>query len=110
MSFGGLILTNEGRNQIAAAVSGKSVLQFTKIQLGDESYNGSYTSKTKLSNAVMELPITRVQRKNNEVIIECDWNSRQAPKAFYLREIGVIGNDVLCYYCLLYTSDAADEQ
>ncbi len=98
MSFGGLILTNEGRNQIAAAVSGKSVLQFTKIQLGDESYNGSYTSKTKLSNAVMELPITRVQRKNNEVIIECDWNSRQAPKAFYLREIGVIGNDVLCYY------------
>lgn len=98
MSFGGLILTNEGRNRMAAAVSENSALQFTKIQLGDESYNGSYTSKKELSNKVMELPITRVQRKNNEVVIECDWNSRQAPKAFYLREIGVIGNGVLCYY------------
>ena len=98
MSFGGLILTNEGRNRMAAAVSENSALQFTKIQLGDGSYSGSYTSKKELSNKVMELPITRVQRKNNEVIIECDWSSRQAPKAFYLREIGVIGNGVLCYY------------
>lgn len=98
MSFGGLILTNEGRNRMAAAVSENSALQFTKIQLGDGPYSGSYTSKKELSNKVMELPITRVQRKNNEVIIECDWSSRQAPKAFYLREIGVIGNGVLCYY------------
>ncbi len=98
MSFGGLILTNAGRNKIAAAVGEKKPLQFSHIQLGDEAFNGSYSSKTELSHKVMEIPVTRVQRTDNEVLIECDWNSKQAPAAFYLREIGIIGNGVLCYY------------
>lgn len=98
MSFGGLILTNVGRNKIATAISEKDVLKFTHIQLGDGSFNGSYSSKTALSDMVMEIPVTRIQRKDNEVLIECDWNSKQAPTAFYLREIGIIGNGVLCYY------------
>lgn len=98
MSFGGLILTNIGRNKIAAAISEKTPLQFTHIQLGDGYYNGSYSSKTKLSHLVMEIPVTRIQRSDNQVLIECDWNSIQAPVGFYLREIGIIGNGGLCYY------------
>ena len=44
MSFGGLILTNIGRNKMAAAISEKTPLQFTHIQLGDGNYNGSYST------------------------------------------------------------------
>ncbi len=106
MSFGGLILTNNGRNKMAAAISEKSALQFTKIQLGDGNYNGSYSSKTELTHKVMEIPITCIRRRDNEVLIECDWNSRQAPEAFYLREIGIIGNGVLCYYDNSRSGDA----
>ena len=98
MSFGGLILTNIGRNKMAAAISEKTPLQFTHIQLGDGNYNGSYSSKTKLSHLVMEIPVTHIQRKDDQVLIECDWNSTQAPVGFYLREIGIIGNGGLCYY------------
>ena len=98
MSFGGLILTNIGRNKMAAAISEKMPLQFTHIQLGDGYYNGSYSSKTKLSHLVMEIPVTHIQRKDDQVLIECDWNSTQAPVGFYLREIGIIGNGGLCYY------------
>ncbi len=98
MSFGGLILTNIGRNKMAAAISEKMPLQFTHIQLGDGYYNGSYSSKTKLSHLVMEIPVTCIQRSDDQVLIKCDWNSTQAPVGFYLREIGIIGNGGLCYY------------
>ena len=98
MSFGGLILTNIGRNKMAAAISEKIPLQFTHIQLGDGYYNDSYSSKTKLSHLVMEIPVTHIQRKDDQVLVECDWNSIQAPVGFYLREIGIIGNGGLCYY------------
>lgn len=98
MSFGGLILTNIGRNKMAAAISENTPLKFTHIQLGDGYYNGSFSSKTKLSHMIMEIPVTRIQRNDDEVLIECDWNSTQAPVGFYLREIGIIGNGGLCYY------------
>ena len=106
MSFGGLILTNSGRNKMAAAISEKNALQFTHIQLGDGAFNGSYSSKSELTHMVMEIPITHVQRNNNEVLIECDWNSKQAPIPFYLREIGFNGNGVLCYYVNASDGDA----
>ncbi|MDE6567921.1 MAG: phage tail protein [Lachnospiraceae bacterium] len=106
MSFGGLILTNNGRNKMAAAISEKNALKFTHVQLGDGTFSGSYSSKTELSHKVMEIPITRIRRNDNEVLIECDWNSKQAPTAFYLREIGIIGNDVLCYYDNARNGDA----
>lgn len=106
MSFGGLILTNQGRNKIAAAISNEKALDFTHVQLGDGTYNGSYPGKKELTNMVMEIPVTRVVRKDNEVTIDCDWNSSQAPAGFYFREIGIIGNGVLCYYDNAGTGDA----
>ncbi len=98
MSFGGLILTNQGRNEIASAISNERALDFTHVQLGDGIYEGSYLSKTELTNKVMEIPVSRVMRKDNEVTIDCDWNCDQAPRGFYFREIGIIGNHALCYY------------
>ncbi len=106
MSFGGLILTNSGRNKIAGALSENNALNFTHVKLGDGTYNGSFSSITKLTSEVMELPITNVTQKDNEVIIDCDWNSNDAPKGFYLREIGIIGNGVLCYYDNTGSADA----
>ena len=106
MSFGGLILTNIGRNKIAASISNEIPLKFSYIQLGDGVYNGSYLSKKELTNMVMQIPITRVQRENNEVLIECDWSDKQAPSGFYLREIGIFSeDDVLCYYDNAGTGD-----
>ncbi len=98
MSFSGLILTNEGRNKIAAAVSENNALQFTHVQLGDGISNAPLYNKKELTHIIMEIPITKVTRSEGEVLLECDWNNNQAPKAFYLREIGIIGNGVLCYY------------
>lgn len=106
MSFGGLILTNEGRNKIAGAISENTALNFSYIKLGDGTFNGSYSSKTELTNEVMEIPITNVSRKGNEVIIDCDWNSKDAPSGFFLREIGIFGNGVLCYYDNAGSGDA----
>ena len=106
MSFGGLILTNQGRNSIAAAISNEKALDFTHVQLGDGTYNGSYPSKKELTNMVMEIPVTRVARRDNEVTVDCDWNSSQAPRGFYFREIGLIGNGTLCYYDNAGTGEA----
>lgn len=106
MSFGGLILTNEGRNKIAAAISSEKALDFTHVQLGDGTFNGSYSSKKELTHIIMEIPVTRVTRRDNEVAIDCDWNSSQAPEGFYFREIGIIGNGALCYYDNAGTGDA----
>ena len=80
MSFGGLILTNQGRNSIAAAISNEKALDFTHVQLGDGTYNGWYPSKKELTN--------------------------MAPRGFYFREIGLIGNGALCYYDNAGTGEA----
>lgn len=91
---------------MAAAISNEKELLFTHIQLGDGVYNGSYLSKKSLENEVMQIPVTRVSRRENEVTVECDWNTAQAPNGFYFREIGIIGNGVLCYYDNAGTGDA----
>ena len=97
MSFGGLILTNSGRNELIQAEIG-GTFNITHVVLGDGSYNGSYTAINSLVNKVMEIPITRISRSEDEIQIECDFNSLDVPRAFYLREIGIIANGVLCYY------------
>lgn len=97
MSFGGLVLTNLGRNELIKAELGEK-FNITHIVLGDGKNNGSYTTIENLVNKVMELPISKVYRKGDEVLVECDFNSMDVPQGFYLREIGIIANGVLCYY------------
>ncbi len=97
MSFGGLILTINGRNELAKAELGE-VFQFTEVVLGDGEFRGSFSNKTSLEHEVMRLSITSIKRKESEVIVESDFDSKSAQQAFYFREIGIIGNGKLCYY------------
>ena len=97
MSFGGLILTINGRNELAKAELGE-VFQFTEVVLGDGEFRGSFSNKTSLEHEVMRLSITSIKRKESEVIVECDFDSKSAQQAFYFREIGIVGNGKLCYY------------
>lgn len=98
MSFTGLRLTNDGKEQLTKSLD-DSALKFSYIVLGDGNYNGSLTSKKALEHEVMRLPVQYVSRKNNdEVVIQADWRSQDVPMAFYFREVGVIGNGKLCYY------------
>lgn len=39
-----------------------------------------------------------VQGKCHLAYVECDFDSTAMPESFYLREIGIIANGVLCYY------------
>ena len=98
MSFIGLTLTKRGRNLIASAISEDTPLNITHIELGEGMYNGTFSEKKELSKKVMEIPVKSVKRNDGEVVINCDFNSRDALKAFYFREVGIIGNGVLCYY------------
>lgn len=97
MSFSGLILTNAGRNELINAEMG-TPFRITDIVFGDGSYNGSYMAIKSLAHKVMELPITKIERKGDEVWVECDFASTDVPQAFYMREIGIIANGQLCYY------------
>lgn len=97
MSFGGLILTNDGRNEIAKAELGQ-MYSITDVIFGDGIYNGSYNAITALVNPVMTIPITKVERKESEVWLEIEFCSKDVPKAFYLREVGIKANGILCYY------------
>lgn len=97
MSFGGLIQTINGRNELAKAELGGK-FEFMEILLGDGEYTGSFTNKESLEHTVLALPVSSMKRKGSEVIIESDFNSKSAPKAFYLREIGITANNKLCYY------------
>ncbi len=97
MSFGGLILTINGRNELAKAELGE-VFQFTEVVLGDGEFRGSFSNKTSLEHEVMRLSITSIKRKESEVIVECDFDSKSVQQTFYFREIGIVGNGKLCYY------------
>ncbi len=98
MGFIGMILTESGRSLMASAISEDNPLKITHIQMGDGSCDGSFSKKKALSQMVMQLPVKSVKRNGGEVVVNCDFNSKEAPKGFYFREIGIIGNGVLCYY------------
>ncbi len=98
MGFIGLMLTKAGRRLIASAISEENPLNITHIQLGEGVCEGTFAEMKGLSKKVMEIPVKSVKRDEGKVIINCDFNSTEAPKGFYFREVGIIGNGVLCYY------------
>lgn len=97
MSFGGLILTNAGRNEIAKAELGQ-IFSITAVVFGDGEYGGSYNGISSVVSPVMTLAVAKIERKESEVWLEIEFSSKEAPRAFYLREIGIIANGKLCYY------------
>lgn len=97
MSFSGLVLTDTGKNELARAECGE-IFCITHIVLGDGICTGTVTDMEELIHPVLTLPVTKIERSDSEVILECDFNSMDVSKAFYWREIGIIANEKLCYY------------
>ena len=73
-------------------------MNITHIQLGEGICEGTFAEMKGLAKKVMEIPVKSVKRDEGKVIINCDFNSTEVPKGFYFREVGIIGNGVLCYY------------
>ncbi len=97
MSFSGLMLTKIGRMELAQAEMGEKY-EFTKIVIGDKAFSGSFTEIGNIINPVMEIAISKIERVDDEITIECEFNSIDVPKAFYMREVGIYVNGKLCYY------------
>ena len=92
--FGGLMLTNSGRNLEAKAQLGKT-LKFKRIALGDgQITTESMLTMTSLINEVLSAEITGIQiLKDNIVTITFYLTNQDLEKGFVWRELGVIAED-----------------
>lgn len=97
MSFKGLTLTHSGRLELAKAETG-SVFGITHVVLGSGRTDGLPEARTELAEEVMAIDVGQIKRDGTDVIIECDFDAADAPRAFYFREIGIYANGVLCFY------------
>lgn len=92
--FGGLMLTNSGRNLEAKAQLGKT-LKFKRIALGDgQITTESMITMTSLINEVLSVEIIGMQiTKDNIVTITFYLTNQDLEKGFVWRELGVIAED-----------------
>lgn len=92
--FGGLMLTNSGRNLEIKAQLGKT-LKFKRIALGDgQITTENMLTMTKLINEVLSAEITGIQKtKDNVVTITFYLTNQSLEKGFTWRELGVIAED-----------------
>lgn len=92
--FGGLLLTNSGRNLEAKAQLGKT-LKFKRIALGDgQITTESMITMTSLINEVLSAEIIGMQiTKDNIVTITFYLTNQDLEKGFVWRELGVIAED-----------------
>jgi len=97
MSFGGLVLTDAGRLEIARAEMGEQ-FSITEIVLGEGMCVGAFSGIEEVVAPVMRIPLSKITRNNDEVYLEFEFGTNTAPRAFYYREIGIIVNGKLCYY------------
>lgn len=94
-TFGGLILTNNGRNLFAKAQTGK-LLKFKKIILGDGELGSSESivDMKNLKNKILECNITGLQVVQNEIAtITFKLSNQNIETGFYWRELGIIAED-----------------
>lgn len=109
--FGGLILTNNGRNLLAKAQTGKT-LKFTKIVLGDGKLGSteSIVNITQLKNQVLVCNIIKKQvLQNVNATLTFHLNNQNLETGFYWREIGVIAEDLDTNKEILYCYGNAGE-
>ena len=93
--FGGLVLTNAGRNLEAKHISGKE-LKFKKVALGDGTLGNSESMLTleNLKNEILDLGIKKIETvQDNIVKITFMLSNVEIPEGFYWREIGIIAED-----------------
>lgn len=109
--FGGLILTNKGRNLYAKAQTGKT-LKIKKVVLGDGTLGSteSIVNITQLKNKVLECEIKKIQITQNEIAtITFNLNNQELETGFYWRELGVIAEDPDTQEEILYCYGNAGE-
>ena len=89
MAFGGMILTNKGREALTRAQLGGQ-LKFTGVAVGDGSYGGSFNDIKSLSHRLAVLDVLRADTKDNVCTVEADLSNAGLTEGYYLREIGIL--------------------
>ncbi len=93
--FGGLVLTNNGRNLFAKAQTGK-LLNFTRIVLGDGQLGSSESiiNVSQLKNEVLSCSILNMKIMQNKMAkITFIISNQELEEGFYWRELGIIAED-----------------
>ena len=103
-TFGGLILTNRGRNLQSKAQAGTQI-NYTRIALGDGNLgSSSILDLNALRNQKKSLPITKLRvLSGGRAVVGTILSNQELTEGFYFREIGVfamdpdIGEVLYCY-------------
>lgn len=93
--FGGLVLTNNGRNLFAKAQTGK-LLNFKRIVLGDGQLGSSESmiNVLQLKNEILSCNILDMKIIQNEIAkITFVISNQELLEGFYWRELGIIAED-----------------
>ncbi|WP_313891112.1 phage tail protein [Psychrobacillus sp.] len=93
-SFGGILLTNRGRNLQAKAQAGAPLI-YTRIGIGDGQLGTSpIFDLTDLKHQVMSLSISKLKVMNSTTaVIGTIMNNNSIQSGFYFREIGIFATD-----------------
>jgi phage-related tail fiber protein len=93
-AFGGLILTNKGRNLQVKAQTGV-VINFTRIGIGDGDLGGtSILELNALKSEKKSLPVTKLKVLTaGQAVVGSVLNNQDITAGFYFREIGVFATD-----------------
>lgn len=93
-AFGGLILTNRGRNLQAKAQAGAQ-LNFTRIAIGDGDLGGtSILDLNALRHEVKSLSITKLKTMTGgKAVVGTTFSNQDITSGFYWRELGVFAQD-----------------
>ncbi|MEK4883683.1 phage tail protein [Bacillus sp. FSL W8-0223] len=111
-AFGGLILTNRGRNLQVKAQTGVE-LHFTRIAIGDGDLGGSSILELNaLKNERKSLEITKLKvLTGGQAVVGSVLNNQDITAGFYFREIGVFATDPdvgEILYCYANAGSTAD--
>jgi len=93
-AFGGLLLTNTGRNLQAKGQTGVQ-LKFTRIALGDGNLDGQNVADlNRLINEKLTLPISKLKTQpGGKAVVGTVLRNADLTAGFYFREIGVFAQD-----------------
>lgn len=93
-AFGGIILTNKGRNLQAKAQTGIE-LKYTRMAIGDGQLSSqSIPTMTKLISEKKSLPLTKLKiQGQGRVVVGAVLSNQDVTTGFYFRELGVFATD-----------------
>ncbi|MFW5433693.1 phage tail protein [Paenibacillus apiarius] len=95
-AFGGIILTNKGRNLQAKAQTGVE-LKYTRVGVGDGQLAGqSIPTLTKLISEKKSLPLTKLKLQGQgqgKAVVGTVLSNQEVSTGFYFRELGIYAQD-----------------